>query len=513
MSKTKRHAQRHAAHAAKGPQPLAGQRVDGPHTLGMEASATIIDAASIAADEPSAADVSPSEAPVSEVASVEAVLPQAPLFVEAESGQLELMQAQAEELAAHLRERQRELDHREAQFHAALARCDHDARKARLLADERQQELDERQAAVEALAAELADRASRLSAAEQFVESSRREGEQRLAQTSAEAAQREEQLNVLAERLARQEMACLRQVEDARLERARAEAELLRRRQQLDARRASGVLFVQRLLDAQDRRRLAIERQAERVAAERREALSELQQTIGQWQARERRLLEAEAAHAQEREDLAAERRELEAWHAGVLARLEQERHEEAVLRQEAEEELATRRQTLERRAEQLDARRIALDQQMEEVRRLHREGLEARLAGEELWVQLSATAPTATLTRSLSRTRAQLTDQYRLANAELAMRKQELAELSLRLEQRFSQVHAERADVQQWVARRQEELERQAAQLVEHEQELEQQSAEVRRQRQAWNDERHDYQRQIQRLRDELRTQEPAPA
>ena len=101
--------------------------------------------------------------------------------------------------------------------------------------------------------------------------------------------------------------------------------------------------------------------------------------------------------------------------------------------------------------------------------------------------------------------------DRDRLANAELAARKQELEELSSRLEQRFSQVHAERSDVQHWVARRQEELERQAAQLVEQEQELEQQTAELRTQRSVWNEERRELHRQIHHLREELRTLAPA--
>lgn len=515
MSKTKRQGQRQSAPvAAERPLPVAAQRVDGPHTLGTGAC-TAADEGFLAAAAPVAAvETRPADAETG-VAATGAVLPEAPLFLEAESGPHELMQAQAEELAAFLRERQRELDHREAQLHAALARLDHDARKTRLLAEERQQELAERQAALDTLAAELTDRASRLAAAEQFVESARRDGEGRHLQATSAAARREEQLHLVAERLARQEAAGAQRSEDARLERERAEAELLHKRQHLDARRAASVRFVQMLLDAQDRRRLAIELRAERVTAERRAALAELadreaelQQTVGQWQARERRLLEAEAAHAQEQADLAEERRELEIWHAGVLARLEQERRDDAARRQEAEDELAARRQTLERRAELLDARQVALDQQLEEVRRLHREGLEARLAGEELWVQLSASAPTATLARSLGRTRAQLTDQYRLANAELAARKQELEGLSVRLEQRFGLVQAERSDVQQWVARRQEELERQAAQLVAQEQELERQSEDVRRRRNSWNDERRDYRRQIQRLREELRGQ-----
>jgi hypothetical protein len=86
--------------------------------------------------------------------------------------------AQAQQLAAHLEQRQRELDRREAEFHADLARHDAAARSARLWFQERQHDLAARRAEVGHAAAqqhqretadrqrEIESRAAELAAAE-----------------------------------------------------------------------------------------------------------------------------------------------------------------------------------------------------------------------------------------------------------------------------------------------------------------------------------------------------------
>ncbi len=53
---------------------------------------------------------------------------------------------QAAQLAEHLRTRQQELDHREAELNAWAAKLDRDARAARLWFEERQAALDEAEA-------------------------------------------------------------------------------------------------------------------------------------------------------------------------------------------------------------------------------------------------------------------------------------------------------------------------------------------------------------------------------
>ena len=60
------------------------------------------------------------------------------------------LQAQADELAAHLRQRQQELDRREAQLHARLAAFEQEVRDARLWLAERNDQLNDRERKLQA---------------------------------------------------------------------------------------------------------------------------------------------------------------------------------------------------------------------------------------------------------------------------------------------------------------------------------------------------------------------------
>ncbi len=73
----------------------------------------------------------------------------------------EQLRAQADQLAAYLRGRQRELDHRESQVNARIATLESDARTARLWLREREAELDRRQEDLDAKQLELKERLAR----------------------------------------------------------------------------------------------------------------------------------------------------------------------------------------------------------------------------------------------------------------------------------------------------------------------------------------------------------------
>lgn len=134
--------------------------------------------------------------------------------------------AQADQLAAHLRSRQKELDHRESQVNACLAALDRDMRTARLWLKEREAEfteraafLDSREANLEGRERELARRARDMARAEaerSDAEKCARRKEIELAECRAEEARAEAES--LRERLrqAHQELS-----EDARQQRRR----------------------------------------------------------------------------------------------------------------------------------------------------------------------------------------------------------------------------------------------------------------------------------------------------
>ena len=139
----------------------------------------------------------------------------------------------------------------------------------------------------------------------------------------------------------------------------------------------------------------------------------------------------------------------------------------------------------------------------------MHRETLEIRLATEELWVQLSGSAPPAALTRSLGRIRTQLADQYRLANAELLEQKKELASIRDQLAGQYEKLIEQRRQFEHWAGGRQREAEQQAARLIAREQELEDTESRFAEQSQQWELERREYEQEIRRLQLQLMPRE----
>jgi septal ring factor EnvC (AmiA/AmiB activator) len=121
--------------------------------------------------------------------------------------------------------------------------------------------------------------------------------------------------------------------------------------------------------------------------------------------------------------------------------------------------------------------------------------------------MQLAGAAPPAALTRSLGQIRARLAEDYRLANAELAERKQELAALRLELCRQHESLADEKRRLEQWAVRREQEIQSQASRLVAREQELDRQESELRRQAEQWQVDRLGFQQEIRRLRLERQT------
>jgi DNA repair exonuclease SbcCD ATPase subunit len=123
----------------------------------------------------------------------------------------EQLHRQAEQLAEYLRQRQKELDHRESQLNAQSAQLESDARTARIWLGEREADLQERDAKRTALQAELKQRLERLAAAEAAIEQrskqSGRSGEndigQALADISSQWGVQSQQLSFQSADLAR----------------------------------------------------------------------------------------------------------------------------------------------------------------------------------------------------------------------------------------------------------------------------------------------------------------------
>jgi hypothetical protein len=327
------------------------------------------------------------------------------------------LQSQAAQLAAHLRDREKELDHREAQLNAHIARFEAEVRAVQL-------SLEEREAAV--------------AAAEQL----RLEDHQ---ENCGNGAGRGEGVFAAGTAAGDRSLASL----------SAQEHELLDREREL------------RLREREVGRRLT-------------------------------RLALAQAAQEREK-DLADERQ-------AAAARASEQAEQMIAEYRLAAEELDRKRIAVERRATRVEQFQAALKRLRAELGRVQRETLENRLATEELWAQLSGAAPPATLSQSLARIRAKLSDQYRQANLELTEQKKDLEQLRAEIDAQRQKLIEHKSQFERWLAAHQEELKKQAARLVAREKYLEQKELRCGQESRRWQSERIKCQTQTRRLQAALR-------
>ncbi len=439
----------------------------------------------------------------------------------------------ARQIATQLKARKEDVDRREAAVAQQLADLEKTARQARLQLDDQQQALAERESQLvrrEQLYIERIEQLVQLDDPETVgalspveigqlddprliavAELFRRWHEERRAMQSAhDDLQRGR--DALDQERARLEQAIAQQRETAMRSVHAALDQVERRREALDQREA--------VLE----RNLALERAQ---LAQREEALQEAQYEWSRRQAeptpsqreladslscreemiadRERVLEQAEeqlraglAEVDRQRAALGAERERLEG-----QARVDRQRLADDQRRREAE--LIEKRKIVEHQADEVNARRAAVENEHDEVLRLHRETLELRLATEELWNQLATLQPSAKLTQSLGQCRQRILDQYRLEASELDRRKQALDELREQIARQVEELNERHEQLSVWFADRRHELETQAAALVAREQEQNVLVTEHRQAQQLWQRQRMELEQEARRLRHEL--------
>lgn len=123
-----------------GASPVTETRVDAAHSIGDAVSAPLLADLTLA-DMP---DIPLADIPLADIAVEQAI---SELVRVENTGQV---RAQADQLAAHLRERQRQFEHRESQVNARVAAFEQEIRDARAWLARRNDELNEREARLEA---------------------------------------------------------------------------------------------------------------------------------------------------------------------------------------------------------------------------------------------------------------------------------------------------------------------------------------------------------------------------
>jgi hypothetical protein len=418
------------------------------------------------------------------------------------------LRLQADQLAEHLRSRQRFLDRREAELNARYAQLDNQARAASLVILDRQDELEPRLAAVKTQQDEVEHRLARLAAVEAALQRKQLDAQQQW-------ANREEQLAALADRLDKQSAEQQAAKAEFLAEQQRRENDLQAEKQRIDVRREASLQLVRQLLAGVQRRRIAVESQAEQAASRRPSPAQQedLVQRLQTLETRQQQLDKAESELARARTEIDRLREELLQQRDKDRESARAQRQQMALEHRHALAELEEKRQALKRRSEQIDQNWAALEQLRSDLGHMHRETLEIRLATEELWVQLAGTAPPAAITHSLGQIRSRLADHYRLVNADLAEKKKELQSLYDQLASRHEKLRRHKEELDRWSAARQEEIQQQARRLLDREQQLDRHETQFNDMARQWETERLEYQQEIRRLRLQLDAAEVAEA
>ncbi len=435
--------------AANRSAPQVQMRVDPPHVV-AGAPPTDVDVVQVAAGEHAAVREAVAVGHTAGHATRETL--SGLIAAPAESSPAEQLQLQAEQLAARLGAQQDQIDRREADLNAQLAKHEHDARSSRLWLRERQQEFADRE---------------------------------------AQLAQREQAIAAKEEELLRAD---------------REQAESRERAKSEQRRQSEGFAAQQRELDERQR---AFERQETEnaaIAAAQARTSAEQAQLAERLKVRQRNLEEAEVLLADSQAELDGSRRQFEADRQAWHKRCDATRKEMEQAQARSEADFDKKLHGLKARADRLERRAAALDQLRAEVLRAQREALELRLATDEVWAQMMGVAPPAALSQSLAQVRGKLAEQYRAERTEIAGEKKEIELLAARVEQDRQRLGQRKQELEQWAADRQADLEGQATRLLAREQQLDRRQAELDDARISQAEDRREYEREIRRLLGELR-------
>ncbi len=444
--------------------------------------------------------------PPAHQASLAAAEPPAAPAVIANASAADLIQAQADQLASYLRTRQQSIDQREAELNARLAILDSEGRRERLALSHRETDLAEREEAVTLREREVEERLASLAEAEQRLGDERRIADAEARQQQRALEHREKTLQASeqasAERLSKRQQA-LQEAEtwfreqkeehrratlEFRERIERSENEVLFERQQLDAHRAATLDLIQRQYQDLERQRASLERremQWEKAASRPSAAALRLEKSLRQEEAalkqRRIKLDEAELKLAEAQAKSALLRERLREARQQFREEMRDERRRLAAEQHEALEELQKKRESLARRSRYVDNCHAKLVQLRTELTELHRETLDVRLATEELWAQLSGSAPPAALAESLAEMRDRLNRHYRESAAELQRQKSDIETARAELAEQLASIMKRKQEVDDWARCREEELRQQARRLSDRQADIQQREADLK--------------------------------
>ena len=153
----------------------------------------------------------------------------------------------------------------------------------------------------------------------------------------------------------------------------------------------------------------------------------------------------------------------------------------------------------------ELETRRAAIEELHGGLILAQQELLQERLALEELVAEFGGRINSTRFTEAQLRGRQKLAELYRHQTEQLLAERLKLEELAERLPIEQRRLQAQRVELEQWMADRQDDLGGLTARLSAREQELEQIAAQLEDESRRWSRERLDYERDLRCLLTEL--------
>jgi hypothetical protein len=238
------------------------------------------------------------------------------------------------------------------------------------------------------------------------------------------------------------------------------------------------------------------------AAAESQQQAQELKLTRESWRKRLREVEQSElqlqsqiAQISFQRRQMQQQQQENDEQFSQLITKIQTERRDEQA---RFEKQLLRLRE----REELVDRRELAVEQLHNDVTRMYREAIELRLCTEEQWAELTESASETELQVTRAEMRRKLMEQYQLAEQRIQDERQEVEALLAQLESHRTKIDEQRSELRGWAMKRNEEIERDAARLVEREQELNRQLSEHRFLEQQWTEQQAGYEQEIRRLR-----------
>lgn len=215
------------------------------------------------------------------------------------------------------------------------------------------------------------------------------------------------------------------------------------------------------------------------------------QQRLDQFEQYRELLAERETAIQRQMQLLQEATRTQEAETSSVRRRRNEDREQWDLEQKKQRAELQRQSELLAAQAENLEERHHRLDELRDELERTHAATLEARIAVEEIFAQISQSISPEAAEERVAGARTAISEHYRKLRDSLADERSELTREREAIDGRLNELGEVRSDLSDWIAEREEKLRLKEVQLTQYEDSSEEREQAWRKAQARWQNER----------------------